>query len=142
MNPYAPPTIELQQSPQPRKASHKNPARFVLYPLGALCILFSLALGWQYLRDGFAFKTVDFLNAGAGLLMGLIGMIAFILGALTLSKSTRMYTIVWSFVAVSILVISMLFEPPTSIQDLTLILLTGSVLLLVLILAFRSVPTG
>jgi hypothetical protein len=97
-------------------------------------------VGLQYFQSGFDFKTVDFLNAGAGLLIGLFGITAFFLAAKKLSKNTRLLTILWSFVAVSILVISMFFEPPASIQDLILILVTGSILLLVAILAFRSVP--
>ena len=140
MNPYAPPLVAIPQSQEPRKVSLKNPARFLLYPLAALCIFFCLAMGWQYLQDGFDFKTVDFLNAGTGLQIGLFGITAFLLAAKKLSKNTRLLTILWSFAAVSILVISMFFEPPASIPDLILILVTGSILLLVAILAFRSLP--
>ena len=140
MNPYAPPLVAIPQSQEPRKVSLKNPARFLLYPLAALCIFFCLAMGWQYLQNGFDFRTVDFLNAGAGLLIGLFGITAFFLAAKKLSKNTRLLTILWSFAAVSIFVISMFFEPPASIQDLILVLVTGSILLLVAILAFRSMP--
>ena len=48
----------------------------------------------------------------------------------------------WSVAGGSILVISMFFEPPASLQDFLLISLTGAILLLVAILAFRSVPQG
>jgi hypothetical protein len=140
MNPYAPPLVAIPPSQEPRKVSLKNPARFLLYPLGALCSLFCLAMGWQYLQDGFEFTTVDFLNAGAGLLIGLFGITAFFLAAKKLSKSTRLFSILWSFAAVSILVISMFFEPPASIQDFILVLVTGSILLLVAFLAVRSEP--
>lgn len=99
-------------------------------------------MGWQYLHNGFKFKTVEFLNAGAGLLIGLFGFTAFFLGAKKLSNKTRVLTILWSVAAISILVISVFFEPPASNQDLNLILVTGSILLFVAILAFRSVPQG
>ncbi len=140
MNPYAPSIVAKETSSKPGKGSLKNPARFLLYPLAALCIFFFLAIVWQYTKNGFKFKAVEFLNAGAGLLVGLFGFSGFFLGAMQLSKNTRVLTIIWSFAAVSILVISMFFEPPASIHDLNLILLTGSILLLVAILAFRSVP--
>lgn len=92
------------------------------------------------MQIGFDFRTVDFLNAGFGLLIGLFGISAFFLAAKKLSKNTRLLTILWSFAALSIFVISMFFEPPASIQDLILVLVTGSILLLVAILAFRSMP--
>ena len=92
------------------------------------------------MQNGFEFRTVNFLNAGSGLLIGLFGITAFFLAAKKLSKNTRLLTILWSSAAVSIFVISLFFEPPASIQDLILVLVTGSILLLVAILAFRSMP--
>ena len=142
MNPYAPPIVEQQPSPQVRKGSLKNPARFLLYPLAGLCILFFLAMGWQYLQNGFGFTTVDFLNAGAGSLMGLFGISALFLGVRKLSKNTRLWTILWSAAAFSILGISLFFEPPGSIQDFVLISAVGSILLVIAFLAFRSLPEG
>jgi predicted membrane channel-forming protein YqfA (hemolysin III family) len=140
MNPYAPPIVALPQSPQPRNVSLKNPARFLLYPLAALCTFLTLAHGWRVWRSGFQFRTAEFLNAGIYLLIALFGITAFFLGARKLSKNTRVFTILWSFAAASIIVISLFFDPPTSIQELILILVIGSILLLVAILAFRGAP--
>ena len=140
MNPYAPPIVALPKASELGKVSLKNPARFLLYPLAALCIFFFLAMVWQFWQNGFKFRTAYFLNAGAALLICLFGITAFYLAAKKLSTNTRLLTILWSFAAVSILVISIFFEPPASIADLNLILVTGSILLLVAILAFRSVP--
>ena len=142
MNPYSPPIVATPKTQESRRGSLKNPARILLYPLAALFVLLSLATGWRFLQNGFQFRTVDFLNAGIGLLIGLFGTTAFFLGAKKLSKKTRVLTIVWSFATVSILVISMFFDPPASIRDVILIFVTGSILLLVAILAFRSVPQG
>lgn len=142
MNPYSPPMVATPKSQEPRRGSVRNPARIILYPLAALFILLSLATGWRFLENGFQFRTVDFLNAGIGLLIGMFGTTAFFLGARKLSKKTRVLTIVWSFAIVSILVISMFFDPPASIQDVILFLVFGSIFLLVAILAFRSVPQG
>ena len=79
MNPYAPPTFALPQTPQPQRIDLKNPARFLLYPLAAICIFFSLTMGARYLLNGFKFRTVDFLNAGLGVLEVLFGISAFLL---------------------------------------------------------------
>lgn len=140
MNPYAPPTVPMAASPEPSEVSLKNPARFLLYPLAALCILFFIAMEWHHWHNSFKFRIVDFLNAGAGALIGLFGFTALVLGSRKLSKNTRVLTMLWSVAGGSILVISMFFEPPASLQDFLLISLTGAILLLVAILAFRSVP--
>ena len=104
MNPYAPPTVAMAASPEPSQVSLKNPARFLLYPLAALCILFFIAMEWHHWHNSFKFRTVDFLNAGAGALIGLFGFTALVLGSRKLSKNTRVLTMLWSFAGGSILV--------------------------------------
>jgi hypothetical protein len=139
MNPYAPPTSSLPQTPQPQRVDLKNPSRFLLYPLAAICIFFSLTTGAFFLLNGFKFRAAHFLNAGIGVLEVLFGISAFLLASRNLSKKTRFFTILWSFAAVSLLAVGVYFDPPSSIQELVLILVIGSILLLVGLLAYLAV---
>jgi hypothetical protein len=141
MNPYTPPAIAIPQDPTVRVVV-KNPARFLLFPLGAICIYFSITTGARYLLYGFRFRTVDFLNAGIGVLEVLFGISAFLLATRELSKKTRAFTIIWSLAAVSMLATGVFFNPPSSIQDLILIIVSGSIFLLVGFLAFRKAAQG
>ena len=138
MNPYAAPTIEQLHASQPKKLSLRNPARFLLYPLALLCVGFSLLMAWQYVQTGFDYrKKAEYLNAGAGLLVAIFGISAFFLAARQLTKNTRTCTIIWSSVAFAILLVSLYFEPPASIGDISIFVVAAAILLLIAILAFR-----
>jgi len=138
MNPYAAPTIEQLHAPQPKKLSLRNPARFLLYPLALLCVGFSLLMAWQYVQNGFEYtKRAEYLNAGAGLLVASFGISAFFLAARQLTKNTRICTIIWSTVAFAILLVSLYFEPPASIGDISIFVVAAAILLLIAFLAFR-----
>lgn len=124
MNPYTPPTTAVSQD---SRVARKNPARFLLYPAAAICIFASLGIGHQFLFHGFEFTTPYYLDAGIGVLEMLFGISAFLLAARKLSKKTRVFTILWSCAAVSIIITCLFFEAPTSMQDLFAILVIGMV---------------
>lgn len=141
LNPYAPSTTAFQRSPLPSQIGRGNPARFLLYPLAAICISLFLAAGYRYLISGFEFRMAHFLDAGIQILIGLFGISAFLLARRRLSIATRRFTIVWSIAAVSVLTISMFVDRlPSSVLELFLIVSTFTVFLLVGFLAFRSCP--
>jgi hypothetical protein len=137
MNPYTPPTTAISQD---SRVALKNPARYLLYPSAAICVLCSLSIVHQFLFDGFEFTTVDYLHAASGVLEILFGISAFLLAVRKLSKKTRVLTILWSCAAACIILTCLFFETPTSMQDLFAILVIGFILLLVAFLASRSVP--
>ena len=141
MNPYASPTSAFKQTLRPSQMAPRNPSRFLLYPLSAICISLFLAAGYRYLSNGFKFRTVYFLDAGIQTLIGLFGISAFLLAHRRLSNTTRRYTMVWSITAVSVLAISMFIDRlPSSVQELFLIVATFAIFLMVGALAFRSSP--
>ncbi len=138
MNPYAAPTIFQLDSSQSKRLSLRNPARFLLYPLALLCVGFSLLMAWQYVQTGFDYRNeADYLNAGACLLVASFGISAFFLAARQLTKNTRNCTIIWSSAAFAILLVSLFFEPPASIGDISIFVVAAAILLLIAILAFR-----
>ena len=138
MNPYAPPTIEQLHAYQPKKLSLRNPARFLLYPLALLCVGFSLLMAWQYVQTGFDYGSeAEYVNAGAVLLVASFGISAFFLAARQLTKNTRTCTIIWSSAALAILLVSLYFEPPASIWDISILVVAAAILLLIAFLAFR-----
>jgi len=141
MNPYALPTVALQQALRPERMTRKNPSRFLLYPLAAVCISLFLAAAYRYQISGFKLTTVHFLDAGIQILIGLFGTSAFFLANRQLSKTTRRFTIFWSISAIIVLAISMFVDRlPTSIQELSLIVAFFATFLMVGFLAFRSDP--
>ena len=138
MNPYAAPGIEKLEVSQSKKLSLRNPARFLLYPLALLCVGFSLLMALQYVQTGFDYRNkTEYLEAVAGLLVASFGISAFFLAARQLTKNTRTCTIIWSSAAFAILVVSLYFQPPASIGDLSILIVAAAILLLIAILAFR-----
>lgn len=141
LNPYAPSTIAFQRSPHPSQLARRNPSRFLLYPLAAICISLFNAAGYRYLINGFQFRTAHVFDAGIQILIGLFGISAFLLARRRLSIATRRFTMVWSIAAVSVLTIGMFVDRlPSSVPEIFLIVFTFSVFLLVGFLAFRSCP--
>ena len=138
MNPYAPPGIEQLEVSQSKKLSLRNPARFLLYPLALLCVGFSLLMALQYVQTGFDYRNkAEYLEAGAGLLVASFGISAFFLAARQLTKNTRICKIIWSAVAFAILLVSLYFEPPASIGDISIFVVAAAILLVIAFLAFR-----
>ena len=128
MNPYQPPSSIASGRRTFPKIQRRNPARFVLYPLAAICIFLCMGMASQFLRDGFPNRTPEYLNAGTALLMGMLGGTALFLAVTSLSRMTRVLTVCWSFITLSLLATSLIFERPQSILESLGMIAVGLVL--------------
>lgn len=140
MNPYDPPVSETLRGTRAATPAQRNPARFLLYPLAVISLLMFAGMASRFLRDGFPSRTVEFLNAGSAVFLGLFGTTALLLAAYRLTRTTRRLTLALSVSTLCLIALSMLFEWPSSFQDVILLLASVLILVLVGLFALRAAP--
>lgn len=140
MNPYKPVKSCFVDDCSSESSRQSHAARLLLFPIGAFCLLFFAVSAFQLFRTQVAFRTADFLEIGATILVGIFGLTGVCLSVGRLSQHTRRMTQIWSCSLLCLIAVSLLFEHPVTVVDTVMLLASVFAVALVGILSSRTRP--